>query len=79
MIKEHSEKLGSEEFKKIETTTSTISKFMTIGHNSSILLLALVEDILDLSKIESGTFRINISDFLLPDLFNEISDIFEHQ
>ena len=40
-----------------------IQKFIKMGQNSSILLLSLIEDILDLSKIDAGTFRINISEF----------------
>jgi signal transduction histidine kinase len=50
-----------------------------MGINSSILLLALIEDILDLSKIEAGTFSLNVSSFMIPDLLDDIREIFEFQ
>ena len=50
-----------------------------MGKNSSILLLALIEDILDLSKMEAGTFRINNAEFQTPDLIEGIHDIFNVQ
>lgn len=56
-----------------------IQKFIKMGQNSSILLLSLIEDILDLSKIDAGTFRINMSEFKLKELIDEIYDIYEYQ
>ena len=56
-----------------------IQKFIKMGQNSSILLLSLIEDILDLSKIDAGTFRINMSEFNLKELIDEIYDIYEYQ
>ena len=47
-----------------------------MGKNSSILLLALIEDILDLSKMEAGTFSIHNTEFSIPQLMDQISDIF---
>jgi len=47
-----------------------------MGKNSSILLLALIEDILDLSKMEAGTFSIHNTEFSIPQLMDLISDIF---
>ena len=47
-----------------------------MGKNSSILLLALIEDILDLSKMEAGTFRIHNTEFNIPQLVDQINDIF---
>jgi len=50
-----------------------------MGKNSSILLLALIEDILDLSKMEAGTFRIHNTEFSIPQLVDQIDDIFDIQ
>ena len=50
-----------------------------MGLNSSILLLSLIEDILDLSKIDAGTFSINISNFNLSDLIDEVYDVYHFQ
>ena len=50
-----------------------------MGSNSSILLLSLIEDILDLSKMDSGTFKINASKFNLKDLIDEVYDLFYFQ
>lgn len=56
-----------------------INKYLKIGLNSSILLLSLIEDILDLSKMEAGTFKINENSFLLTEFFEEVMSIFQMQ
>ena len=56
-----------------------MKKFISMGSNSSILLLSLIEDILDLSKMDSGTFKINASKFNLKDLIDEVYDLFYFQ
>jgi signal transduction histidine kinase len=50
-----------------------------MGASSSTLLLALIEDILDLSKIEAGTFALNVTCFMIPELLQDIYEIFEYQ
>ena len=57
----------------------TIEKFIKIGQNSSNLLLSLVEDILNLSKMEAGIFAINMSEFYVRDMIDELYDIYEQQ
>ena len=57
----------------------TISKFVKIGKNSSMLWLTLIEDILNLSKIEAKTFKIIKNDFSIFKLLEEIYGIFEMQ
>ena len=57
----------------------TIEKFIKIGQSSSNLLLSLVEDILNLSKMETGIFTINMSDFYVKDIIDEICDMYEQQ
>ena len=56
-----------------------MKKFLKMGTNSSILLLALIEDILDLSKMEAGTFTLNYSEFEVGPLFDWVYEIFEFQ
>ena len=59
--------------------SSTIEKFIKIGQSSSNLLLSLVEDILNLSKMETGIFVVNMSDFYVKDIIDEILDMYEQQ
>ena len=54
-------------------------KFFKICRISSTSLLCLVEDILDLAKIEAGTFSLNYQPFKLDTLIKEIEYIFEFQ
>jgi two-component system, sensor histidine kinase and response regulator len=63
----------------IDKTAERIQKFIEIGKNSSTLLLSLIEDILDLSKIEAGTFIVNNFYFSLSELFEEVNGIFAYQ
>jgi signal transduction histidine kinase len=56
-----------------------LNKFTEIGINSSTLLLSLIEDILDLSKIEAGTFVVNRMNFRLSEIVYEIKGIFSYQ
>ena len=57
----------------------TIEKFIKIGQSSSNLLLSLVEDILNLSKMETGIFAVNMSDFYVKDIIDEVFDMYEQQ
>ena len=62
----------SDKFKMME-------RFIGMGTNSSILMLSLVEDILDLSKLESDTFTVNKSVFKVDNLISEVQEVFQHQ
>jgi signal transduction histidine kinase len=74
-----SQNLSDQEEKKLNHLTNNMVKFTKMGHNSSILLLNLIEDILSLSTMEAGTFKINKTDFLMPSLIDEVFDVFELQ
>jgi two-component system, sensor histidine kinase and response regulator len=50
-----------------------------MGSSSSILLLALIEDILDLSKMEAGTFSLTNTQFMIPELLNNVCELFQFQ
>ncbi|CAI2382741.1 unnamed protein product [Moneuplotes crassus] len=56
-----------------------ISKFIRTGSTSSLLLMALVEDILNLSKIDNGTFTIKLEFFQVPELLQEVHSLFTIQ
>ena len=62
----------SEKFKMMQ-------RFISMGTNSSILMLSLVEDILDLSKFESDTFTVHKSTFPVDKLILEVQEMFQHQ
>ncbi|CAI2386569.1 unnamed protein product [Moneuplotes crassus] len=62
-----------------ELNTDMITKFIKIGKSSSLLLLTLIEDVLNLSKMEAGTFKLTKSVFSVKALLDEIFDIFEMQ
>ena len=55
------------------------NKFFKICKISSTNMLSLVEDILDLAKIEAGTFKLNEQPFDVHTLIEEIKYIFEFQ
>ena len=63
----------------IDEYSDKLTKYIKIGASSSSLLLALVEDILNLSKMDAGTFAINIEEFWVKDLINEVYDMFSYQ
>ena len=58
-----------------KTLTDKQKEGINIIHRSSEHLLTLINDILDLSKIEAGKLEINPVDFHLPDFLQNIADI----
>jgi signal transduction histidine kinase len=58
---------------------ANVEKFLNIGLHSSELLLALVEDVLNLSKIESNLFTVLRSNFNLIEMIQEVVDLFKFQ
>ncbi|CAI2373789.1 unnamed protein product [Moneuplotes crassus] len=56
-----------------------ILRFIKTGSISSVLMMALVEDILSLSRIDNGTFTTNYSYFNVYALLLEICTLFETQ
>jgi len=52
-------------------------EYATVIQNSGTSLLMLINEILDLSKIESGKIELDYSDVTIKDLVNEIDALFE--
>ena len=64
---------------KTESRLANVSKFLTMGKVSAKILENLVEDVLDLAKIESGNFELNPHNFTISELISEINYVFEFQ
>ena len=75
-VKHFLSKKQNEDFSR---SIERIQNTMKMGKNSSQILLSLVEDILDLSKMEAGIFTMNYSTFRVRELINEIYDFFIDQ
>jgi len=56
-----------------------IQNYIKMGHTSTLLLLSLVEDVLDMSKIEAGTFKVNYGWFSVKELIEETYELFTYQ
>jgi len=55
------------------------SRYVSIAKNSAESLLCLINDILDFSKIEAGKLELSPTDFNLPTLVEDVSDMFAHR
>ena len=66
----------------IQEYKRVISRFnhtLKMSHNSSRILLGLVEDILDLTKMEAGTFALNFTTFEVSQIVVEVNEFFQDQ
>jgi len=54
-------------------------KQLTIVKNNAYHLLSLINDLLDISKIEAGKVELTLSEFKLDDIVREVTDAFTHE
>ena len=64
---------------EVRREVSNMHRYAKVGKNSSLMLSLLVEDILDLSKFETGTFELTMAEFRLKDLMDEVNSLFIDQ
>lgn len=62
-----------------ENLSETGKQYIELIENSGNQLLALIEDIIDISKIQSNQIRINKTSFDLNELFQELYAIYSNQ
>jgi len=65
--------------KNIKQNSGANRETLRMMESSVQLLLSLMNDILDLVKIENGQFEIHESDFLLSDLLGRVGETFRYQ
>ena len=62
-----------------EFSPEEIEQYLAIIEKNGQVLLHLVNDIIDLSKIETGQLKINIQDVALQEVISEVTSVFETQ
>ena len=55
------------------------ARYAQIARSSADNLLSLINDVLDFSKIEAGKLELETLDFDLPELLEEVSELFSHR
>lgn len=65
--------------KEKDDFTSAQRKYINAIHNAGENLLVIINDILDFSKIESGKFELETVDFILPQIINNVLNLFKHK
>ncbi|NJK93931.1 MAG: hypothetical protein HC905_02490 [Bacteroidales bacterium] len=70
--------LGFSQLLTTVTSEDKRKKYLKIINDNGEYLIRLVEDILDISKIEANQLEINFSDFRVEDLLQEINTIISH-
>jgi signal transduction histidine kinase/CheY-like chemotaxis protein len=69
--------LGFTEILKDKITSAELSQYLKSIHSSGKSLLSLINDILDLSKIEAGKLELDCAAISPTDLFNEMREVFD--
>lgn len=50
-------------------------KYVTLAHDSAEALLKVIDDILDISKLEAGKVELELLDFVVADLVNSVAEL----
>ena len=59
--------------------TEEDKRFVKMAQNSCKMLNSLIDDVLDLSRLESGVFELHINRFSLSEMMDEVRDLFALQ
>ena len=62
-----------------EHVPEEFKKYLRIARTSNKLLASLIEDILDLTRLEKGEFTLNMNVFKLRSIAHDIVELFEFQ
>ena len=62
-----------------EHVPEEFKKYLRIARTSNKLLASLIEDILDLTRLEKGEFTLNVNVFKLRSIAHDIVELFEFQ
>ena len=62
-----------------EHVPEEFKKYLRIAKTSNKLLASLIEDILDLTRLEKGEFTLNVNVFKLRSIAHDIVELFEFQ
>jgi PAS domain S-box-containing protein len=54
-------------------------EYMSTVNESAVILMEIINDVLDFSKIESGKLELNIEQINLHELVNQVINLFKHQ
>lgn len=65
--------------KEDDLNFESLDRYVEIINNSAQRLLIIINDIIDISKIETGVINMELTDFLLDELCKEIFNFFVHQ
>ena len=71
--------LGMLELLSVMGLTAKQREYVKIAQNSSDALLALIDDILDFSKVDSGKFEVDAKEFNLRELLDDVVSIMASQ
>lgn len=67
--------IGMTEIAKGSSDTERISYCLSKIEDASNHLLGVINDILDMSKIDSGKFELDMTDFLIEDMLRRVADV----
>ncbi len=71
--------LGFTEIMKGKVSDPQLSRYLESIHSSGKSLLTLINDILDLSKVEAGKLELDYSPVSPHEVFREMQDLFDHK
>ncbi|MBI1348089.1 ammonium transporter [bacterium] len=71
--------IGMLELLSTTSLTGQQRHYVEIGQSSATALLSVINDVLDLSKIEAGKLELENLDFDLQELLDDVTDMFSHR